>query len=75
MIEINNLTKVYKLTTRQMQKQKTKNSIKVAVNDLSLKAERGEICGILGPNGAGKSTTLRCLRHRAIRTQQAQTNH
>lgn len=61
MIEINNLTKVYKLTTRQMQKQKTKNSIKVAVNELSLKAERGEIYGILGPNGAGKTTTLRCL--------------
>jgi len=33
----------------------------VAVNDLSLSVERGEIFGFLGPNGAGKSTTINLL--------------
>src|SRR5690606_4902048 len=30
----------------------------VAVKQLSLTIERGEIFGLLGPNGAGKSTTI-----------------
>ncbi len=33
----------------------------VAVKDVSLQVEPGEIFGLLGPNGAGKTTTLRCL--------------
>nr|WP_244925271.1 ABC transporter ATP-binding protein [Georgenia faecalis] len=34
---------------------------KVAVADVSLTVERGEIFGILGPNGAGKTTTVEVL--------------
>lgn len=34
----------------------------VAVDDLSLSVERGEIFGILGPNGAGKTTTVECMQ-------------
>ena len=34
---------------------------KVAVADLSLRVEPGEILGFLGPNGAGKSTTVKVL--------------
>lgn len=34
---------------------------RVAVNDVSLRAESGEITAIIGPNGAGKSTLLRAL--------------
>ncbi len=47
MIEVQNLTKRYGGFT--------------AVNDVSFRAERGEILGFLGPNGAGKTTTMRVL--------------
>jgi ABC-2 type transport system ATP-binding protein len=33
----------------------------VAVNNLNLTIEQGEIFGLLGPNGSGKSTTLKML--------------
>ena len=33
----------------------------VAVHDVSLTVEEGEIFGILGPNGAGKTTTVECV--------------
>ena len=46
-IEINSLTKSFK------------NSI--AVDNISLNVEEGEIFGFLGPNGAGKSTTMMIL--------------
>ena len=35
----------------------------IAVNQISLSVQRGEIFGFLGPNGAGKSTTIRMLPH------------
>lgn len=46
-IEINNLSKKFKDFT--------------AVDNLSLKVEKGQIFGFLGPNGAGKSTTIRMM--------------
>jgi len=33
----------------------------VAVEDLTLEVEQGEVLGFLGPNGAGKTTTVRLL--------------
>lgn len=33
----------------------------IAVDRISLEAQRGEVVGFLGPNGAGKSTTIRML--------------
>jgi ABC-2 type transport system ATP-binding protein len=33
----------------------------LAVDDLSLRVERGQVFGLLGPNGAGKTTALRML--------------
>lgn len=61
MIEIKNLSKIFKLNKKQMAELKTKNPVKTAVDDLSLTAKKGEIYGLLGPNGAGKTTTLRCI--------------
>lgn len=61
MIKVNNLTKVYKLSKKQMLEQKTKKNMKKAVEHLTLTAKPGEIYGLLGPNGAGKTTALRCI--------------
>jgi ABC-2 type transport system ATP-binding protein len=33
----------------------------IAVNDLTLRIEPGEVYGLLGPNGSGKSTTLKIV--------------
>ncbi len=47
MIEVKNLTKSY--------------GGKIAVNNVSFRAEGGQVLGFLGPNGAGKSTTMNIL--------------
>src|ERR671913_1344153 len=47
MIEVQNLTKRYGPVT--------------AVDDVTFRAEAGEILGFLGPNGAGKTTTMRVI--------------
>jgi len=39
---------------------KTYGSV-LAVDDISLEVEQGEIFGLLGPNGAGKTTTVECV--------------
>jgi sodium transport system ATP-binding protein len=60
-IQINGLTKIYKLNAKKMKELKTKKNTKIAVDNLSLEARPGEIFGLLGPNGAGKTTTLRTV--------------
>ncbi|MDO8660007.1 MAG: ATP-binding cassette domain-containing protein, partial [Candidatus Parcubacteria bacterium] len=47
MIEIKNITKKY--------------GSFVAVDDISLKVNKGEVFAFLGPNGAGKTTTIKML--------------
>ena len=52
-VEIEHLTKVFQVPMRRERV--------VAVRDLSLRVEPGEVYGLLGPNGSGKSTTLKIV--------------
>lgn len=51
MIEIKRVSKVYRLKDREV----------VAVDDVSLTIEDGDIYGIIGYSGAGKSTLVRLI--------------
>lgn len=51
--KIDNLTKIFPVPLRR---QKV-----VAVSDVSIQVEEGEVYGLLGPNGSGKSTILKIL--------------
>ena len=60
-IQVQGLTKTFHLSSKQQKLERTKEKIRVAVDDLSFSACQGEIFGLLGPNGAGKTTTLRMI--------------
>ena len=60
-LQVNGLSKKFKLSSKQQKLEKTKQKVKIAVDNLSFSAYKGEIFGLLGPNGAGKTTTLRML--------------
>lgn len=60
-IIVNNLTKTFRLSKKQMKLDQTTSPLKVAVDDISFYTNEGEVFGLLGPNGAGKTTTLRCI--------------
>ena len=60
-LQVNNLTKTFILSAKQMKIEKTTDKKKVAVNNVSFSAYEGEIFGLLGPTGAGKTTTLRMI--------------
>ena len=61
MLVAKGLRKTFTLSRKQQQIEKSTQKVKVAVDDLSFVANKGEIYGLLGPNGAGKTTTLRML--------------
>ena len=60
-LQVQGLRKTFKLSSKQQKLEKTKEKVRIAVDDLSFTAYEGEIFGLLGPNGAGKTTTLRML--------------
>lgn len=55
MLTITNLTKTYATS------KKNSAGAKKAVDNISLKVNKGEIFGFLGPNGAGKTTTIKMI--------------
>jgi sodium transport system ATP-binding protein len=61
MIQIDNLTKKFKLNKQQKKKMNSASDWITAVNDVSFSCEPGKIFSLLGPNGAGKTTTLRII--------------
>lgn len=60
-LRVEGVRKTFTLSKKQQKIEHTHDRRKVAVDDLSFTANRGEIFGLLGPNGAGKTTTLRML--------------
>jgi ABC-2 type transport system ATP-binding protein len=52
-IRIRNLTKIFRIPFRRQRV--------IAVNDLSLDVQPGQVYGLLGPNGSGKSTTMKIV--------------
>jgi sodium transport system ATP-binding protein len=60
-LKVQNLNKTFKLSAKQQKLEHTHTKVRVAVDQLSFTAYKGEIFGLLGPNGAGKTTTLRLL--------------
>ena len=54
MIKTQGLTKIFKIGKKE-------ETELVAVDDLTLEVQRGQVFGFLGPNGAGKTTTVRML--------------
>ena len=66
-IEFNHVSKIYKLFKNDKKRllalltKRVKGTEKKAVDDVSLKIERGETVAIFGKNGAGKSTILKMI--------------
>ena len=61
MIEVNGLRKEFPLTRQHRKELNTRDTVAIAVDDVSFECQPGRVFSLLGPNGAGKTTTLRML--------------
>lgn len=52
-IKLKNLTKIYKVKKKEV----------VAIQDINLSIQEGDIYGVIGLSGAGKSTLIRCINY------------
>ena len=60
-LTVTNLVKTFRLSKKQQQIEGSKETKRIAVNNLSFSLRKGEMFGLLGTNGAGKTTTLRMI--------------
>ena len=60
-LNVQGLTKTFKLSKEQQKLKNTTSRRLVAANDISFKSYEGEVFGLLGPNGAGKTTVMRMI--------------
>ena len=74
-IEISNLKKYYYIFDKDYKiipwlfTKKNYQSIKKAIDDLTLTVKKGEIVGIIGKNGAGKSTLMKIIAGITFQTE------
>ncbi len=61
MIQVEHLSKQFKLTKKQKKEIDVNHDTLMAVNDVSFTCKPGRVFTLLGPNGAGKTTALRMM--------------